>query len=416
MKLLRAPASPRTVIDSVFLAVGFPLGVLASTAMLTLISVGLSLAVTAVLALPCLAALLWSERIFTSWQLARFRDFLGVDLPAAPEYRGAPGAWPRRLWARAATAGVWRRIGYHALSGIVSTFTFLLVFGLWIAGVCLGSVAAWSWLLPPYGGLFGHSVHGAGRIIALTLTGIAAFFLAAPAARLLVRLETSLAVALLSISRTERLSREVAKLTRSRSDVVDAADAERRRIERDLHDGAQQRLVSLAMDLGMTRAMLTEVPDEVRAGVERAHEQAKQALVELRDFVRGLHPAVLDDLGLDAALSGIAARSSVPVRLLVELRGRPPAAVETVAYFVVSEALSNAVKHSRATRVDIVVEQLSAVLRIIVSDNGVGGADASRGSGIRGLGQRVRSLDGTMTVDSPPGGPTLVLVELPCAS
>jgi signal transduction histidine kinase len=203
--------------------------------------------------------------------------------------------------------------------------------------------------------------------------------------------------------------------------VIDAADAERRRIERDLHDGTQQRLVSLAMNLGMTRTTLTDVPEPVRVAIEQAHDEAKLALSELRDFVRGLHPAVLDDLGLDAALSGIAARSAIPVRLMVELPVRPPRAVETVAYFVVSEALTNAAKHSGATVVDVVVEYTAPddtahdnLLRVIVSDNGTGGADPARGTGLQGLSQRIRALDGLLTVQSPQGGPTVLVADLPC--
>lgn len=326
------------------------------------------------------------------------------------------GNWLRRLWAHTKAAGTWRRVGYHALSVFTESIGFTLVLGAWIVGLFLGTISLWVWAEPPGDGLFGHSVHGVGRLVVLTLIGVAAFFAAPWLARLTVRLYTGLATGMLSIGRTEQLTRQVATLTQSRTDVIDAADAERRRIERDLHDGAQQRLVSLALNLGLTRTMLTDVPEPVRAAVEQAHEEAKQALQELRDFVRGLHPAILDDLGLDAALSGIAARCPVPVRLLVELPQRPPVAVETVAYFVVSEALVNVAKHAQATQVDVVVEQLRATLRIIVSDNGHGGADENQGSGLRGLGQRVRSLDGTMIVDSPLGGPTLLVVELPCVS
>ena len=167
----------------------------------------------------------------------------------------------------------------------------------------------------------------------------------------------------------------------------------------------------------MTRTTLADVPEPVRVAIEQAHDKAQLALSELRDFVRGLHPAVLDDLGLDAALSGIAARSAIPVRLLVDLPIRPPRAAETVAYFVVSEALTNAAKHSGATVVDVVVEYTAHdnLLRVIVSDNGTGGADPARGTGLQGLSQRIRALDGLLTVQSPPGGPTVLIADLPCA-
>jgi len=417
IRTLRSPFTRQTRIDTLVVGAGLLLGALASTVVVTLAATALGLAPTTVLALPVLAALYWCGGRFTAWQLARFRELAGVEIEAAAT--GGPvgdASWSRRVWTQTKSGCTWRRLTYHALSGIVDTAGFCVVFGLWAAGFGLTTVTLWSWALPPYGGLFGHAVHGTGRLAYLTVLGIVAFFAASPAARLTARAEAAMATAMLSVSAKERLARRVDSLARSRTEVIDAADAERRRIERDLHDGAQQRLVSLAMGLGMTRTILTGVPEPVRAAVEQAHEEAKQALTELRDFVRGLHPAVLDDLGLDAALSGIAARSPVPVRLLVELPRRLPSAVETVAYFVVSEALANAAKHSRATRVDVVVEQLSAVVRIIVSDDGRGGADESKGSGLRGLGQRVRSLEGTLTVDSPPGGPTLLLAELPCGS
>jgi signal transduction histidine kinase len=203
-------------------------------------------------------------------------------------------------------------------------------------------------------------------------------------------------------------------LARSREGVVDAADAERRRIERDLHDGTQQRLVSLAMNLGMAKGALADAPEPARRAVEEAHEEAKRALTELRGFIRGLHPAVLDDRGLDAALSGIAARAPLPVDVRVTVPRRCSPTVEAVAYFVVSEALTNVARHANATRAEIVVEQSEGRLRVVVRDNGQGGASADGGTGLRGLAQRVASVDGTLHIDSPAGGPTVVSAELPC--
>ena len=200
----------------------------------------------------------------------------------------------------------------------------------------------------------------------------------------------------------------------SRDDAVDAADAERRRIERDLHDGAQQRLTSLALKLGIARVTLTGPPSPAHATIAQAHDEAKQALVELRELVRGMHPSVLHERGLDAALSGIAARSPVPVRLRVELPERVGRAVEAVAYYVVSEALTNAARHAHASRIDVGVERSDELLRVTISDNGRGGADPGRGTGLRGLAQRVGSVDGTLRVDSPEGGPTTIAAELPC--
>jgi signal transduction histidine kinase len=197
---------------------------------------------------------------------------------------------------------------------------------------------------------------------------------------------------------------------------VDAAEAERRRIERDLHDGAQQRLVALAMELGRAKAKFADDVDAAAALVDQAHTEAKAALVELRDLVRGVHPPVLTDRGLDAALSGLAARCPVPVTLHVDVPVRPRSAVEAVAYFTVAEALTNIAKHSRATRASVVVEGgpgPTGTLNIVISDDGIGGADPA-GAGLTGLADRIAGLDGALSVESPPGGPTIISAVLPC--
>jgi signal transduction histidine kinase len=224
------------------------------------------------------------------------------------------------------------------------------------------------------------------------------------------------AQALLGPSRSVELERRVEDLSESRAGVVDAADAERRRIERDLHDGAQQRLVSLAMNLGMARENLTGLPAEVSQVIAEAHDEAKEALAELRALVRGLHPAVLDDRGLDAALSGIAARAPLPVRLTVDMAGRASPTIEAIAYFVASECLANIARHAEASRADIDVRRTDGVLRVRITDDGVGGADPAGGTGLASLAHRAKSVDGTLRIESPRGGPTVVTVELPCES
>ena len=213
-----------------------------------------------------------------------------------------------------------------------------------------------------------------------------------------------------------RSSERFAQLTRQRTEAVDAAVAERRRIERDLHDGAQQRLTALAIDLGRARAKLDSDPEGARELVEQAHEDSKQALAELRNLARGIHPAILTDRGLDAALSALVARSPVPVEISVATGGRPPAAIESTAYFVVAEALTNATKHASATRLQVRVVRVGAVLIVEIQDDGVGGARIEPGGGLEGLTTRVATVDGTMSVSSPAGGPTIVRAELPCAS
>jgi signal transduction histidine kinase len=167
------------------------------------------------------------------------------------------------------------------------------------------------------------------------------------------------------------------------------------------------------MNLGMARAQ-AETADDARLAIAEAHEEAKAALAELRDLIRGLHPAVLEDRGLDAALSGVAARMPIPVRLTVDLPRRPAPVIEAVAYFVVSEGLANIAKHAQASEAAVFVQRAADRLHVIVTDDGVGGADPARGTGLTGLARRAASVDGIFEIDSPPGGPTLLTVDLPC--
>jgi signal transduction histidine kinase len=207
----------------------------------------------------------------------------------------------------------------------------------------------------------------------------------------------------------------VEELTESRSRALAATLAERRRIERDLHDGAQQRLVSLAMELGMAREKMATDPDTARELLEEAHVEAKRALADIRDLVQGIHPALLSDRGLDAAISALASRSPLPVEVDVELDGRPSEVVETTAYFVVAESLANVAKHSGASEARVTVWRVPEdwLLVVEVVDDGRGGADPEVGTGLTGLADRLAALDGRLFVESPAGGPTHVRAELP---
>jgi signal transduction histidine kinase len=347
----------------------------------------------------------WLVRACGAVQRARFRELLGVELPAPSR---TAGGWAARLLRPWRSAGTWRQLGYHLLAVVVGGAGGALVAACWLALPLSLGFAGVLWSLAGWG-------PGA-ALSAIPLA--AALLLAAPWVALgVTRADEVLARALLGPGRAEELALRVESLARSRAEIVAATDAERRRIERDLHDGAQQRLVSLAMHLGMARATLTDASEPARQAIAEAHDEALQALAELREFVRGLHPAVLNDRGLDAALSGIAARAPMPVRLRVEVAARCSPSVEAVAYFVVSEALTNVAKHAHATSCEVTVERGGDVLRIVVSDDGVGGAsEGGGGSGLRGLAQRAAAVDGTLEVDSPVGGPTRITVELPCES
>ncbi|GAA2227624.1 hypothetical protein GCM10010430_03950 [Kitasatospora cystarginea] len=311
--------------------------------------------------------------LLTIAQRSRFRELRGLMIPS----QVAPDAgWLVRL----RSGFTWRQAGYHLIVAPVIAVGALLVLAAGGAALVLATVYGWACLLPKES----SSRFAAGRTgadAALTVAGLALLFVLPWAVAWLARIDGRAARVLPGPNRAEVLERRVEHLAESRAGVVDAADSERRRIERDLHDGAQQRLVSLAVNLGLARRTLKDVPPEAMQVIIEAHEEAQAAIAELRDLVRGLHPVVLEDRGLDAALSGIAARAPVPVRLTVNLPDRIAPTVEAVAYFTVSEALANVAKHARASRVDLSVRQDSGRVRIVIADDGVGGADPSRGTG-----------------------------------
>ncbi|MFF0340142.1 sensor histidine kinase [Kribbella sp. NPDC004875] len=312
--------------------------------------------------------------------------------------------------------GLWRQFLYYVLLLPLAMIWFVLIVFAWSVPLALVG-------LPAYYSHFAASQAQVGPFVIDTVTkasvvaGIAVVFLllASPwLMRAASSLDAELARTLLGRSETGALAERVSQLVTSRQQVVDSVEAERRRMERDLHDGAQQRLVSLAMTLGRAKNRLGDKEPAVRSLIEEAHSEAMQAIAEIRDLTRGLHPPVLSDRGLDAALSAVAARSPVPVRLSVDVRPRPSLTIESIAYFVVTEALANVAKHAVAAQAEVRVTRARNVLRIEVRDDGQGGADPARGSGLRGLTDRVAGVDGRLTVDSPPGGGTTLIAEVPC--
>ena len=349
--------------------------------------------------------------VLTQTHRHRLRVTTGVAIPSRP--RGAY-RWPSPggIAAAARSQAVWRQVSYHILAAPALAVAAIGAVGSWLAGLAFAGIYIYARALPPTSwprsGL--HGFHDIG----VMLGGFALLLVAPWLTAGVQALDIRAARTLLGPSRAEELEHRVEELAETRAGAVDAADAERRRLERDLHDGTQQRLVSLAINLGMARAQ-AGTAEEARQAIADAHEEAKSALAELRDLIRGLHPAVLEDRGLDAALSGVAARMPIPVRLTVDLPRRPAPVIEAVAYFVVSEGLANIVKHAQASQAEIVVSRAGDRLHIIVSDDGVGGADPSRGTGLTGLAKRAASVDGTFEIDSPLGGPTLLTVDLPCA-
>jgi signal transduction histidine kinase len=327
--------------------------------------------------------------------------------------------WFRRLWERARSGPRWKEIGFHLAHLPIAILGYVAVAVTWGGSIAMLLLPAYVEALPGDSAKFWffEVSQGAGAV-ACSLAGLVGLVLLAPWA--------TDGVAALAMATTRSLlgpdldalhAAQVTRLESSRSAAVDSAEAERRRIERDLHDGAQQRLVALAANLGAAREKLEH--DDVADGtamVAVAHEEAKAALREIRDLVRGIHPVILEDRGLDAALSAVVARSPIPVALDVEVAERPSPAVESAAYFVVNEALTNVTRHAMATKAHVSIARAGDRLVIEIRDDGIGGADMTRGTGLAGLRDRVAGMGGTMYVISPNGGPTTISVELPCGS
>jgi signal transduction histidine kinase len=408
--IVRGPFTASTWLATMQVMTGAAVAVIVFSVMIALASVAIVVLPTVVLvAVPFIAMLACAE-VFTIWQRSRIAAFTGVRITVARGLlpRHSDASLISDLLKAARTLSTWRQIGYHLIVGPAIALAGGTAVAVCWAGALIYTATPLQLLLFP--ATIGTS---APKDIAVTLAGPVLFFVAPWVARATARLDTVTAAAMLGPTRAD----EVRRLAESRAATIEAADAERRRMERDLHDGTQQRLVSMAMRLGLALATLEDLPDEARKVIERAHEDAKEALKELRDLVQGMHPAILADRGLDAALSGVAARAPLPVALTVDLPdGRPLAAIEAVAFFVVSETLTNTAKHADATQVHVDVTHHGKLLTIRIEDDGHGGADPRKGSGLQGLRQRVASVDGTLRIHSPHGGPTVITAELPCES
>jgi signal transduction histidine kinase len=411
----RAPGRLWRSIGYVVLAM--PLGVITFTAIVALVSITGSLLITVVLAVPFAWLTFATGRGIGRVERSRAVALLGLELVDPVPPLTSP-TWLRRLGERLRVRSRWRELGYGVLLLPVGVLGYLVVIGLWGGSASLVLLPLVVGSLPGGTAKFGLFEIGPGpAALGLAVVGVLGLVLAAPWASLgIASLEGGLARRLIGSRSDKEVEAQLRDVERRRSAAVDSAEAERRRIERDLHDGAQQRLVALAAELGAARTKFDTDPEAARALVEDAHEEAKAALKEIRDLVRGIHPVILEDRGLDAALSAVVARSPVPVRLEVSLTPRPAAEVESAAYFVVSEALTNVARHAQATRAEVAIARAGNRLVIEVRDDGIGGADASVGTGLQGLRERVVGLGGDLHVISPPGGPTTISVELPCAS
>ena len=419
MKRVLAPlARARTWSESLHLLLDLPFGIAWFTIVVTGLSLGVGLVVVALVGLLVLAATVFAGRLIGIVERARAAALLGVEVPAPPpRAESEQRTWPR-LRAMLTDQPGWKGLGYGALMLPLGIINFTVVVTMWSLALAGTTYPLWGWAIPQ-SDWHDRIVHGwlkAGYISATFVIGVLALIAAPHVIRALAAMDRGLIKGLLGGSPTAELRQRVQSLTVSRDASVDIADAERRRIERDLHDGVQAQLVTLAMDLGMARQKLAAGEDAdpaVLALVERAHDDSKRAVSDLRNLVRGIHPAVLTDRGLDAAVSALAARSPIPVEVNIALPARPPATVESAAYFVIAEALTNAAKHSRASLIRVDARVAGGRLRIEVSDDGQGGADLHHGGGLAGLQSRLAAVEGNLRVASPEGGPTTVLAEVP---
>ncbi|MFE6863707.1 sensor histidine kinase [Nocardia sp. NPDC057668] len=353
------------------------------------------------------------------------RRLVGVDRRQAARYLGEPIAAPyqpmtgslrEQLATVARDPANLRDLGWLVLHAVTGTLVGSVAILLPFAVLNQALVPAY-WRLTPPGSVtnFGFTVTSWGTAFAAALIALPLGWLAlqTPA---VAGLTARTAAALLAPADGAELAHRVAELTATRAAALDAHGAELRRIERDLHDGAQARIAAVIMQLGLAEQLRERDPGAADAMVRTAQDTATAALAELRDVVRTVYPPVLADRGLASAISALAARSPIPCVVEIEPGARRPAAVEAAAYFVIAEALTNATKHSRAEQVSVRLAGPPATLTVTVSDDGIGGARESEGGGLAGIRRRAAALDGSMVLTSPAGGPTVVRVELPCGS
>jgi signal transduction histidine kinase len=387
------------------------LGLVWFIVLVTALAVGIGTAV-ALVGIPVLAGtvLLWRWGARTERERAAL--VLGTPIARPPRPRASGGALAR--WrAGLSDRATWKELGYMLVLGPVGVLSGTIVIGLWSA-VLAALVSPGFASVAPTGSLLG-GLHPA-ALAGVVVGGLLLAAVTVVVTRGLAIACGAIATGLLAPDERALLAARVDTLEATRAGVVESADARLRRLERDLHDGAQHRLAYIAMELDRARTRLAEDPDGASELLTRAHDESKRAMVELRDLVRGIHPSVLTDRGLDAAVSGLAERCPVPVDVDVRVDRRLPDAVETAAYYVVAEALTNVGKHAEARRAAVQISRDGSRLLIEVRDNGRGGALRRSGSGLEGLAQRVEALDGTLLIQSPPGGPTTVTAELPCES
>lgn len=347
------------------------------------------------------------------FETARVNALYRLELaPLAPRRRLRPGfgGWLRSLGRQSIDGGMWRAVANFAIACVFGALVLRLFWGfIWSAIYSFSPLFGTDSTVGPFG-----TVVGAGW---QPLVGVLGVLASAAGIVVLALLHRVISRAIVVPSREAELTEQVRTTSAQREGAVRAADVERTRIERDLHDGVQPRLVSVGMTLGLAQQKIDNDPETAKELIGEAHTSTKAAITELRQLARGIHASVLDDRGLDAALSALASRSHIPVLLDVRMTGRCSRDAEAAVYFSIAESLTNAAKHSRASECRVIVRlREGGVLWARVEDNGMGGAQVQPGGGLDGISNRVLAAGGTFRLDSPQGGPTSLEVSVPCAS
>ena len=413
-RLLESIRDARTYGRILYLLLALPLGVVEFTFLVTAISFGFGTAIT-LIGIPVLIGTVWAWRWIAERERSLIGRLLGVQIPRP--YRPDPvgGRWWSVFAARLSDPATWKDLAFLLLQlplGIVAFTAAAVVLGTGLGGLF---APAYYWALPDGSWVGPFNIDSLGAAFAVVPLGALVLLVGIPALGALGRLYGWLAAQLLGSNADPALTAQVTELEGARSRIIAAADAERRRIERDLHDGAQQRLVALALNLRVAEQRAADGDPAAAELVREAGEEAQHALRELRDLARGIHPAILTNRGLSAALDDLASRATVPVEVLASPGERLPDAVEAAAYFVVSECLANIGKHAQASSATVSVAVTDAHLDVVVADDGVGGAELAGGSGMQGLADRVGALSGTLAVESPAGEGTRVVASIPLA-
>lgn len=412
-QLAERPFMRQTWKETLYLLSTIPAGIAALLIWVTGISLAIPLVIT-VVGIPLVFAILWAFRGFVN--LERRRVTILGDGPIEADYERVEGNFVERGLGVLKDAQTWKDIGWLIVLSLAGFPVAVLSLSVWLIAFGWIIYPLWGWALPgdatPIGWLVGDNMSFFESFLMIplgfVLVVIATWLCAAVALGL-----ATISRLLLATTQERALRGRVTELERTREQSLSQQSTEMSRIERDLHDGAQARLVALAMDLGMAEQKIEDDPAAARKLVGEARDEAQRTLQELRDLVRGIGPQILRDRGLEAALVPLAARSAIKVEVGIDLPERPDERVESAAYFVCSEALANAIKHSSATQININAWRSDDWFYLRISDNGVGGADDANGEGLRGLRARVEAVDGKLVVDSPAEGPTIIDAWLP---